>query len=160
MAGQFRSKRKSFFAEQRESNSNPNFFNTMDFNLLRNNVKRIVKDASEGNILPEDYVYFGNDNVINACLQESWDNYIENHTLRLALECYRAIGLPSRWVTPDVDINMQYIVSGNALIKATERENIWYAVYNIFVSISQKVVDPQSALIALNRFQKQSIRSL
>ena len=153
-------KRKSFFAEQRDANVNPNFINTMDFMLLRNSVKRIIRDASEGNISQDDLVYFNSDNVINACLQESYEQFLANRTLRLALSFYRGSALPNKWVTPEIDIATEYTTSGAELIKATERESIWSTAYHIFAAIANRTIDIESGLMQFTRFQKQSIRNL
>ena len=160
MANLFKqSKRKSFFAEQRESNTNPNFINTMDFTFLRSSVKRIIKDASENIIVADDYVYFKNLNVINACLQESWEEWMANKTIRLALQNYVNVALPNKWVTPDVDINTEYTTANSELVKALNREAVWCTAYNIFKSIDQGA-DPIQAMANFARFQKQSIRML
>lgn len=153
-------RRKSFFAEQRDSTANPNFINTMEFGFLKSNVKRIIRDAAEGNIAPDDYVYFASDNLLNACIQESYEQYTTNRTLRLALYYYRTVALPNKWVTPDTDINGEYSIAGSELIKVTEREAIWSTAYNIFVAIANKTADPVQALMQFTRFQKGSIKSL
>ena len=152
-------RRRSFFAEQRESNTNPNFINTMDPGFIKTNVKRILRDVSDDLILPADYIYFTNNNVINACIQESYENYQSNQTLRHALTAYRTIILPNGMVTPDVDINMDYVLTANELAKVSERENVWATAYKIFTDISNGA-DPRSTLIYITRFPKQTIRAL
>lgn len=152
-------RKKSFFAEQRESNTNPNFFNTMDMNMIRNNVKRIIRDVSDDIIIPEDYIYFRNDKVIQACIQESFENMQSCQTIRHALESYRTIILPRHMVSPDVDINQDYTLSSVEWSKISVKENIWMTAYKIFCDISNGA-DPQTTLIYLTRFNKQYIRSL
>ena len=161
MANAFKptTKRKSFFAEQRESNTNPNFINNLDFIFLRQNVRRIIKDISDGAIIPEDYVYFSSNNVINAVLQESYEQYQSNKTLRLALQSYISIVLPMRYVTPNVDINTEYTTAGNELSKATERENVWMVINNIFNAIANGS-NPNDVLINISRIPKNSSRNL
>lgn len=160
MAGLFKqSKRKSFFAEQRESNSNPNFINTMDYSFLRSSVKRIIKDAAENIIITDDYIYLKNNNVINACIQESWEEWMSNKTLRLALQNYINMALPNKWVTPDVDLVTEYTTANNELAKAVNRETIWCTAFNIFKSIEQGA-DPIQAMINFTRFNKQCIKAL
>lgn len=153
-------KRKSFFAEQRDANVNPNFINTMDFMFLRNSVKRIIRDASEGLISQEDLVYFTSENVMNACLQESCEQWLTNRTLRLALSWYRATALPQKQLPPYVDITTEYTTSASEMNKATERETIWSTAYQIFTAIANKTIDIESGLMQFTRFQKQSIRNL
>ena len=153
-------RRKSFFTEQRESNLNPNFINTMDFLFLRNNVKRIIRDAAEGLIIQEDLVYFSSENVLNACLQESYEQWLANRTLKMALTYYRNVALPNKWIPPEIGLDTEYVTSGNELIKATERESIWGAANYIFTGIANQTIDLGSALMQFTRFQKQSIRNL
>lgn len=153
-------RKKSFFAEQRDSNVNPNFINTLDFMFLRNSVKRIIRDASEGLISQEDMVYFSSENLLNACLQESYEQYLANRTLKLALTFYRNNALPNKWVPPEIDIATEYTTSGSELIKATERESIWSTAWYIFTAIANKTVDIETGLMQFTRFQKTSIRNL
>ena len=153
------SRKKSFFAEQRESNTNPNFFNNMDPTLIRNNVKRIIRDISDNIIIPEDYIYFTNAKVINACIQESYETFQSCQTLRHALTAYRTIILPNGMVTPDVDVSLDYILTANELVKISAKENVWATAYKIFSDIANGA-DAKSALIYMTRFPKQIIRSL
>ena len=155
----YNNRKKSFFAEQRESNTNPNFFNNMDPSLIRNNVRRIIRDISDDLILPEDYIYFMNAKVINACIQEAYESFQSCQTLRHALTAYRTIILPNNMVTPDVDINLDYILTANELTKISSKENIWATAYKIFSDISNGA-DARSALVYLTRFPKQNIRAL
>lgn len=155
----YNNRKKSFFAEQRESNANPNFFNNMDPVLIRNNVRRIIRDISDDLILPEDYIYFTNDKVINACIQEAYESFQSCQTLRHALTAYRTIILPNNMVTPDVDINLDYILTANELAKISSKENIWATAYKIFSDISNGA-DARSTLVYLARFPKQNIRAL
>ena len=152
-------KKKSFFAEQRESNTNPNFINNMDQIFIRNNVRRIIKDVSDDIILDADYVYFKSDNVINACIQESYENTQINQTLRHALTAYRTIILPNGMITPDVNRDLDMILAANELQRVTARESVWFAANKIFVDISRGA-DPKATLMYLQRFPKQAIRDL
>ncbi len=155
----YNNKKKSFFAEQRESNANPNFFNNMDQALIRNNVRRIIRDVSDDIILPEDYMYFTNSKVINACIQEAYESFQSCQTLRHALTAYRTIILPNGMVTPDVDVSLDYVLTANELSKISFKENIWATAYKIFNDINNGA-DPRSVLIYITRFPKQNIRAL
>ena len=161
MAGfkQFNSRRKSFFAEQRDSNANPNFINTMDPMTIRSSVRRIIRDVCDDIILDEDYMYFKSNNIINACIQESYDNYIVNQTIRHALESYRTIILPRGMVSPDVDIKQDYFIAAEQLAKVTDRENIWATAFKIFSDI-RNGADPKACLFFLTRYPNNKIRSL
>ena len=155
-----KNRRKSFFAEQRDANVNPNFINTMDFMFLRNSVKRIIRDAAEGLMSQEDLVYFASENVMNACLQESYEQWLSNRTLRLALSWYRSTALPNKQIPPYIDLTTEYTTSAAEINKATERETIWSTAYQIFVAIANRTIDLESGLMQFTRFQKQSIRNL
>ena len=152
-------KKRSFFQEQRESNSNPNFFNNMDVMVLRNNVRRIIRDVADNNILDTDYVYFTNQRVLSACLQESYESFQTCQVIRHALISYRTIILPRNMVSPDVDVNLDYVLTANELTKISAKENIWATAYKIFTDINNGA-DPKTVLIYLTRFPKQNIRSL
>lgn len=152
-------KKRSFFQEQRETNTNPNFFNNMDIVLLRNNVRRIIRDIADNNILDTDYVYFTNERVLDACLQESYESFQTCQVIRHALISYRSIILPNRMVSPDIDIDLDYILTANELTKISAKENIWATAYKLFSDIKNGA-DPKSVLIFLTRFPKQNIRSL
>ena len=153
------SKKKSFFAEQRESNTNPNFINNMDSNFIRNNVRRIIRDVADDLILDADYVYFKSDNIINACIQESYENTQINQMYRHALIAYRSIILPNGMITPDINANLDMILSATELQRVTARESIWATANKIFIDISRGA-DPKATLIYLTRFSKQAIKDL
>ena len=155
----YRKKKRSFFQEQRESNANPNFFNNMDITLLRNNVRRIIRDVAEDNIIDSDYIYFTNKRVLDACIQESYESWQSCQVIRHALTAYRTIILPGNMVTPDVDIKLDYILCANELAKITSKENIWATANRIFTDIANGY-DPKTALSYLIRFPRQNIRSL
>jgi len=152
-------KKRSFFAEQRELNTNPNFINTMDIFYIRQNAKRIIKDIADNLILPEDYVYFTSQNLINALIQEAYEQYLTNKCLRNALQAYRNIVLPQRLVTPDVDIITENTTAGIELAKACNRENVWLTCYTIFNNIANGA-DPVQSLLNIMRLQKSSIKEL
>jgi len=159
-------KRKSFFEEQRAANLNPNFVNSLDFNYLRQSVKRIVKDIADGNIIPEDYKYLTNYNILNACIQESYENYQINKCLRHALTYYRYIGLTNRvGLEPDVDVNTDMTTSGLELTKVQNRENTWFIIFNTFQALSNNInnhipMDIMQILSNIIRIDKNSIRNL
>ena len=81
--------RLSYFAETRQTQVNPNYFSTADPNTLQRNVKRILKDIANGNIIPEDYVYFKNDNLLTTCMNESYKEMMRNWVLSRALTFYK-----------------------------------------------------------------------
>ncbi len=152
-------KKKSFFQEQRDYYVNANFFNNMDIIVLRNSVKRIIRDIANDIILDRDYVYFTNPRVIQACLQESFEQFQTCQTLRHALSSYRTIILPNHMVSPDIDINLDYILAAEELSKISMKENIWATANKLFNDVYNGA-DPKSTLIYLSRFPRQSINSL
>jgi hypothetical protein len=62
-------------------------------------------------------------------------------------------------VSPDIDIDLDYILTANELTKISAKENIWATAYKLFSDIKNGA-DPKSVLIFLTRFPKQNIRSL
>ena len=152
-------KRKSFFAEQRDTYMNPNFINNMDLLLVRQNVKRIIKDINDCIITQEDYEYFRSNNVINACIQESYEQYLSNRCIKNALSSYRSIILPQRLVTPEVDINTEYTTSGIEFTKAATKETIWWTAYCTFMAIYNGA-NPMDVVVNLMRIPKNYIKQI
>ena len=152
-------KKKSYFAEQREANSNPNFFNNVDPSVLRNNVRRIIRDVADDLIIDTDYIYFKNERVINACIQESYENWQSCQVIARALNAYRSVVLPQRLVGPYVDVQQDMYLATNELSAYSSREAAWCMANNIFVDIS-KGADPKESLVYLTRVPKGTLKSL
>lgn len=152
-------RRKSFFAEQRESNANPNFINNVDQIVLRNAVKRILRDVSDGLIIPEDYIYFKNWNVLSACLNESFEQYRINQTARHAFTAYYNIILPQGQVSPDTDIQGDTYYANVQITQSTAKECFWKLAYMSFQAI-QNGVEPQVALVQIAAYPKNIIKLL
>lgn len=152
-------KKKSFFAEQREGNSNPNFFNTMDPSFLRSNVRRIIKDAADDLILDTDYAYFQNQNVLQACIAESYDNMQSQCAISRALEFYRTMGIGRGMVVPYIDISHETAVTAVECAKANKKANIWSAAFNMFKAI-EAGYEAKMVLMDLQKFAKPDIRSI
>lgn len=151
--------RRSFFAEQREKNLNPGFINSLDFTYLRQSVRRIVKDINDNIISQDDYKYFLSPNLLNACLQESYENYLSNRCLRNALHYYRTMAIPNRLIPPEIDANTEMTTAGIELTKACARESMWLIIYNTFYAIYCGA-DIAMQLVNIIRIDKTSIKLL
>ena len=150
----------SFFAEQRQSNANPNFINRIDERLLRSNVKRIVKDIADNLIADEDYMYFKNDKVIDACLQVAYNNWRLNYTIKNALETYANVALPSGYIPPGANVKEEYENLSYLQIDIAGKVAIWSSLYRAFSIIKNEGVDPKYSLMYITTIPKDSIRTL
>lgn len=129
--------RQSFFAEKRSNN--PNFFTFMGIDEIRRNVKRIIKDVKSDIILEQDYVYFTNDKVLRACIDEAREMYIRAGATCTALNYYLNQILRYGAPYPGMDINEEMtIVTKEASIQ-NDRYYNWLIAYNSFTAISNGV---------------------
>ena len=129
--------RQSYFAEMKYQNRNPMFFNNVKEQDLRNAVKRIVKDIKHDNIDQEDYVYFQNESVLNACITESEYQWKHAKIMESTLSAYRNECLYRRSViqyqTFDNATELMHV--GNELTRQTKKCNCWKTIYEAFYSI-------------------------
>ena len=70
MAGK---QRMSYFGEIRQRYNDPSYFNNVSnrpdiIEDIRKNVKRIIKDAANGNIIEQDFMYFQSVNLVTICM--------------------------------------------------------------------------------------------
>lgn len=151
----------SYFEEQRNINNNPNFFNTtIDQRQIRNNVKRIIKDVAENKILPEDYIYFKNQRVIDSCIVESSDKWESYQTIANAMQAYLLYVIPHGYRIPSsIPIQDEHSMASKLQIEAVKKASIWGTANRIFVNISNGA-DPFTALSYMRRFDINDIRSL
>ena len=80
--------RLSYFAEKRGQNNDPNFFNRVPLDEIRKNVKRIIKDIKFDMIQDQDFNYFHNPQIIQACIAEAQENYTSCVTICNSLNFY------------------------------------------------------------------------
>ena len=143
--------RLSYFAETRQTQVNPNYFSTADPNTLQRNVKRILKDIANGNIIPEDYVYFKNDNLLTACMNESYKEMMRNWVLSRALTFYKNDVLQKNMQMYFVNTVIEDTIAGVELQQATGRASAWNCAFACFKQISQGS-DPMMTLAPLAQF--------
>ena len=151
MAAHNKKQRMSYFAETRQTQVNPNYFSTADPNVLQRNVKRILKDIANGNIIPEDYVYFKNDNLLTVCMNESYKEMMRNWVLSRALTFYKNDVLQKNMQMYFVNTVIEYTIAGVELQQATGRASAWNCAFACFKQISQGS-DPMMTLAPLAQF--------
>ena len=143
--------RLSYFAETRQTQVNPNYFSTADPNTLQRNVKRILKDIANGNIIPEDYVYFKNDNLLTACMNEAYKEMMRNWVISRALTFYKNDVLQKNMQMYFVNTVIEDTIAGVELQQATGRASAWSCAFECFKQISQGS-DPMMTLAPLAQF--------
>lgn len=153
-------KKRSWFAEQRERNSDPNFMNRMDIFTIRQNVRRIIRDAAEQNILPEDMVYFKNTNLLNACLQESYEQMKSANVTYRALDYYKNWALPNLQMPPFVDVYQDGIDAGIEMGKISAKCQIWDTAYRAFYMIQNNGANPADVLMSLSSYPRDMLKNI
>lgn len=151
-------RRLSFFEEQRNQYNNPNFIQSIDPKFIANNVKRIIRDINENNIIPEDYIYFRSDKLLDICIKESFENFRSNEVILHALNSYLERVLPMGLANP-VDMMDELRVASNEHTKAAEKADVWRSAYYAFTYIRDGA-DPYSILVGLQRFNNNIVRGL
>lgn len=153
-------KKQSYFAEQRSMNSNPNFFDQLDPRIIRNNVRRIIKDAADNAIRDEDYMYFKNSKIIESCRQESYENWRKCQTIANALSAYLKAVLPMGLApNPNVDLKEEYYIASTEHSAIVAKAEVWACAYKMFTDIGSGA-DAKGVLINLTRFSRDVIRTL
>lgn len=129
--------RLSYFAERRGQNTDPNFFNRTSIDELRKNVKRIIKDIKFDMILEQDYVYFRNPQILQACITEAQDNYATCLVICNSLNFYINECLNKGIkMLPSSNIMEERIYASKELTTQTMRVNHWYSILQMFTAIS------------------------
>lgn len=129
--------RSSYFAEKRGQNNDPNFFNRVPLDEIRKNVKRIIRDIRFDMIQEQDYIYFHNSQILQACIFEAQQNYITSATICNALnfyinECLNRGCKPF----PSNSIVEERIRASNEQIIQNIRCKHWYNIWQMFLAIS------------------------
>ena len=154
-----RGNRPSYFAEIRQSKTDPNYFNREDPDRIRQNVKRILKDVVNDNILDEDYIYFTNSNVLNACLIEAQEQFAINTVTSNALYYYKNSIMTKNLQPFWVNNPQETMIAANEHTKSTQRCNAWACAQDAFMQI-QYGADPKMALMQLCRFRDDINRNI
>lgn len=142
-------KNMSYFAEERSRNNNPNFFKNMSSSDLRRQVKRIIKDIRNGSIELQDLVYFTQDNIISACITESYAQWKSAETIQNALMYYNSSYLCHASQNQIVGSNNVWIERtnvANELGKFANKANVWNRAYIAFYNIKENIMPIQEAL--------------
>lgn len=128
--------RQSYFSEKRDQYHDPNFFNRMQLEELRKNVKRIIRDVKYELIQEQDYAYFTNTKILDACLHESHDQYIAARTRAFALSYYINNGLNCGYKPfPTTNIMEERLAAAEAQKVENNRYYVWENIYKIFYNI-------------------------
>ena len=146
-----RKQRMSYFAEMRQVN--PNYFSNEKPEILQRNVKRILKDIANGNIIPEDYVYFKNTSLLTACINESYKEMTRNWVLSRALSFYKKDVLQKNLQVYFANNITEDTITGIELENSTGRAVAWDCAYSCFNQISLGS-DPMMTLAPLTQFVK------
>lgn len=152
--------RQSYFAEKRARDNNPNFFDRVNLDEIRKNVKRIIKDIKFDMILEQDYNYFRHPQVLQACISESQKNYESCSVISNALSFYINEYL-RKGITPypSTDVNIERTRAANEQALQNIRANYWYNIWQMFISISYGA-DPIMALTPIKMIENKYIADL
>jgi hypothetical protein len=128
--------RLSYFAEKRERENNPNFFNQCNISEIRKNVKRIIRDIKYGVIQEQDYTYFMNERILSACLHEANDQYVAATILVNALNYYINNGLNSGYKPyPNSNTIKERLDASEQQKLQNSRSYTWLNIYRMFEAI-------------------------
>lgn len=146
--------KQSYFAEMRSTNNNPNFFKNMKIEDLRRSVKRIIKDIKYDNIVETDYSYFLNENIMEACLQESLAQWKSANTLTNALNFYvndylRVGYMPYK----NFDMTQEMAIAASEQNKQNEKASMWSIIYYIFKAIRYDGAEIRTELAKIRTMQ-------
>lgn len=129
--------RLSYFAEKRGQINDPNFFNRIALDEIRKNVKRIIKDIRFDMIQEQDYNYFYNNQILQACIAEAQENYTTCVVICNSLNFYINECLnKSIKPFPSTNIMEERIYASNEQIKQNMRAKHWYSILQMFIAIS------------------------
>lgn len=139
--------KQSWFAEITKSSHDPQFFNRREVNIERN-VKRIITDIKDNLITDDDYIFFGNENVIKSCMSAAAQAAKRYYVLSDACDLYHRTNMQNFALSFKTIINPMtgeqtlipegYINTPNSAgaILAAQMQNearIKYTIWNIFL---------------------------
>lgn len=129
--------RSSYFAEKRGQNNDPNFFNRIPLDEIRKNVRRIIKDIRFDMIQEQDYNYFHNSQILQACISEAQQSYTSCVTICNSLNFYINECL-NRGIKsfPSSNIMEERIYASNEQTVHNMRAKHWYTIWQMFLAIS------------------------
>ena len=133
MAGK---QRNSYFADLRSRYNDPNYVNRPEMaEDIQRNVRRIIKDVSNGNIIPEDFIYFTSQKLIQICIDECSFQMKHSGTIMNALNYYINTVLIHRMQPIWADPMMEHSNANSAIIEFTAKYGIWMTAYKDFSNI-------------------------
>lgn len=152
--------RLSYFAEKRGQNNDPNFFNRISIDELRKNVKRIIKDIRFDMIQEQDYIYFHNPQILQACIVEAQENYMSCLIICNSLNFYINECL-NKGVKPFPSSNImeERIYASKEQITQNMRANHWCNILQMFTAISYGA-DIISTLMPIKMIDTRDISNL
>lgn len=128
--------RQSYFAEKRGRNNDPNFFNRLPIEEIRKNVKRIIRDVKYDNIQEQDFNYFYSKQIIQACLMEAYDNWMDCSVISNSLNIYINEFLNKNLKPfPSTNIIQERNVASKQQCDYNIKTKTWYNLYQIFNNI-------------------------
>jgi hypothetical protein len=142
----------SYFAEKRQMNNDPHFFDRLPPDELKRNVKRIVKDIKFDNIIDNDYIYFTNANIITACKAESYQQYIDALVLSTALYSFIMKDLMQGVTVPGMTLPVARNAAANQQVLANARCQNWLRIFQLF-SMVEDVTDVGVIINTLKQIQ-------
>lgn len=129
--------RQSYFAEKRGQNNDPNFFNRISIDEIRKNVRRIIRDIKNDLIQDQDWVYFHNANIRQACIEEAYENYTSAMIICNALNYYINEGLNSGFKPmPSCNVQLERIHASKEQVTQNMRAKNWFNIYQMFLAVN------------------------
>ena len=152
--------RQSYFAERRGQNNDPNFFNRIPLDEIRKNVKRIIKDIRFDLIQEQDYNYFHNPQIIQACISEAQENYTSSVVICNSLNFYinEHLNRGSK-PYPSTNIMEERIYASKEQIIQNMRAKYWNDILRMFIAISYGA-DVISTLMPIKMIDTKDISNL
>ena len=155
MAGK---QRMSYFGEIRQRYNDPSYFNNVSnrpdiIEDIRKNVKRIIKDAANGNIIEQDFMYFQSVNLVTICMDVCNENISLINTQVHALQYYINNVLMHNYQPLYVSRQPEHSNAARLFDDCTAKLGIWMASYNAFNGIMRggNPIQELSTLIQLKQ---------
>jgi hypothetical protein len=147
----------SYFGEKRSINNDPAFFNRIPPDEIRRNVKRIVRDIKYDNIVPNDYVYFTNNTIVQICKAEAYQQYVDALIVCDALYRYIMTELIVGKTIPNVDLLVARNAASNQQVLANAKAQNWLRIYQCF-SMIENTTDVNTIMSILKQIQNINFR--
>lgn len=152
--------RLSYFSEKRGQNNDPNFFNRVGLDDIKKNVRRIIKDIRFELIQDQDYIYFTNPQIIQACISEAQDSYATSVSISNALNFYISECLDRNIkLYPSSNVMQERMYASREQVLQNMRAKHWYAILQMFIAISYGA-DPILTLAPIKMLDAREISNL